>query len=128
MEFFSKMLQAVLEIALPMLAASAVGWMIGKCIEIFKKVRDKNPELYEILVVISRKAVEAAEQIFGGGKGEEKKEYAKKVITKYLAAKGIELDLDIIEAYIESAVKELKWNGKELPPKPEGSNEVSSTL
>lgn len=116
MEIVNKILQAVLEIALPILVASGAGWMIGKCIEIFKKVRDKNPELYEILVVISRKAVEAAEQIFGGGKGKEKKEYAKAVITKYLAAKGIHLDLDIIEAYIESAVKELKDHGGEIPP------------
>ena len=120
MELFNKMLQAVLEVALPMLVASAAGWMIGKCIEIFKKVRDKNPELYEILVVISKKAVEAAEQIFGGGRGQEKKEYAKMVIKKYLSAKGIILDLDVIEAYIEAAVKELKLNGEELPPKVEG--------
>ena len=69
------------------------------------------------MVVISKKAVEAAEQIFGGGKGKEKKEYAKKVIIKYLAAKGIILDLDIIEAYIEAAVKEMKANGEELLPK-----------
>jgi len=120
MELFNKMLQAVLEVALPMLVASAAGLMIGKCIEIFKKVRDKNPELYEILVVISKKAVEAAEQIFGGGRGQEKKEYAKMVIKKYLSAKGIILDLDVIEAYIEAAVKELKLNGEELPPKVEG--------
>ena len=127
MELFSKMLQSVLEIALPMLVASAAGWMIGKCIEIFKKVKDKNPELYEILVVISRKAVEAAEQIFGGGKGAEKKEYAKNIINKYLAAKGIVLDIDIIEAYIESAVKELKWHGEELPEHTE-ETDVPSTL
>jgi len=119
MEIFSKMLQAVLEVALPMLIASAAGWMIGKCIEIFKKVKDKNPELYEILVVVSRKAVEAAEQIFGGGKGKEKKEYAKAIITKYLSAKGITLDIDVIEAYIEAAVKELKWNGGELSERTE---------
>ena len=120
MEFFSKMLQAVLEIALPMLVASATGWMIGKCIEIFKKVRDKNPELYEILVVVSHKAVEAAEQIFGGGKGNEKLEYAMDIVQKYLAAKGIVLDLKVIRAYIEAAVKELKNTGMELPPKAEG--------
>lgn len=119
MELFSKVLQAILEVALPILVASGATWMVGKCIEIFKKIRDKNPELYEILVVISRKAVEAAEQIFGGGKGAEKLEYAKKIIVKYLAAKGIQLDLDIIEAYIESAVKELKTHGLELPVRDE---------
>ena len=118
MEIFNKMLQAVLEIALPMLAASVVGWMIGKCIEIFKKVRDKNPELYEILVVVSNKAVEAAEQIFGGGKGEEKLQYAQNIVTKYLAAKGIVLDLEIIRAYIEAAVKELNTDGLKPPENP----------
>ena len=127
MVIISKILQAVLEIALPILVASAAGWTIGKCIEIFKKVKDKNPELYEILVVVSRKAVEAAEQIFGGGKGKEKLEYAKKVITKYLAAKGIVLDLDIIIAYIESAVKEMNDNGGKMPEK-DPKNDVSSAI
>lgn len=117
MEIFNKILQIVLETALPILVASGAGWMIGKCIEIFKKVRDKNPELYEILTVISKKAVEAAEQIFGGEKGKEKKKYALDIVEKYLAAKGISLDLDIISAYVEAAVKDLKAEGLELPPK-----------
>lgn len=119
MEIVNKILQVLLEAALPILVAAGAGWMVGKCIEIFKKLRDKNPELYEILVVISAKAVEAAEQIFGGGKGEKKKEYALKIVEKYLAAKGIKLDLEIISAYIESAVKELKFEKLELPPKTE---------
>ena len=117
MELFSKMLQAVLEVALPMLAASATGWLIGKCIEIFKKLRDKNPELYEILTVVSHKAVEAAEQIFGSGKGEEKLQYAMDIVEKYLKAKGITLDLKVIRAYIEAAVKEMKDNTVILPVK-----------
>lgn len=116
MELLSKILQILLETALPILISAGAGWMIGKCIEIFKKVKDKNPELYEILNVVSRKAVEAAEQIFGGEKGEEKKKYAINVIEKYLAAKGITLDVDVIVMYIESAVKDLKNNGGELPP------------
>ena len=116
MELVSKILQIILETALPILVTAGAGWMIGKCIEIFKKVRDKNPELYEIMNVVSRKAVEAAEQLFGGGRGEEKKRYAIQVIEKYLAAKGIRLNIDVIVMYIESAVKELKEQGKELPP------------
>lgn len=116
-ELVNKLLQVVLETALPILVASGAGWMIGKCIEIFKKVRDKNPELYEILVVISKKAVEAAEQIFGGKRGKEKKEYAKNIIKQYLEAKGITLNMDIIEAYIESAVKEMNMYGMIQEPK-----------
>ena len=116
MELLSKILQIILQTALPILVTSGAGWMIGKCIEIFKKVKDKNPELYEIMTVVSRKAVEAAEQIFGGDKGQQKKEYAINVIEKYLMAKGIVLDVDVIVMYIESAVKELKDNGGEVEP------------
>ena len=116
MELFNKILQIILQTALPLLIASGAGWMIGKCVEMFKHVKEKNPDLYETLVVVSRKAVEAAEQIFGGEKGKEKKAYAKSVIQKFLASKGVNLDLDIIEMYIESAVRELKDSGMELPP------------
>lgn len=122
MDLFSQILQIILQTALPLLVASGAGWMIGKCIEVFKKVKDKNPDLYETLVVISRKAVEAAEQIFGGEKGKIKKEYAVSVIEKFLDAKGIHLDVDVIVMYIESAVKELKDSGKELPPYEEEVN------
>ena len=120
MELLSKILQIILETALPILVTAGAGWMVGKCIEIFKKVRDKNPELYEILNVVSRKAVEAAEQLFGGGAGKEKKQYAIQVIEKYLAAKGITLNVDVIVMYIESAVKELKEQGRELHKTAEG--------
>ena len=113
-DILSKSLQIVLEIALPLLVASAAGWVFGKFIEIMKKIRDKNPELYEILSVVSAKAVEAAEQIFGGKEGEKKKKYAIDVITKYLKAKGITLDVEIISAYIEAAVKEMN-SGYKLP-------------
>ncbi len=123
MELFSKILQIVLQTALPILVTSGAGWMIGKCIEVFRKVKSKNPDLYETLVIISRKAVEAAEQIFGGEKGKQKKEYAIKVIEKFLAANGVTLDVDVIVMYIEAAVKDMKENGHELPPKEEGAAE-----
>ena len=116
MELFSKILQIILQTALPILVTSGAGWMIGKCIELFKKLKDKNPELYEILNVVSKKAVEAAEQVFGGEQGQKKKEYAIKMIEKYLLAKGIVLDVDVIVMYIEAAVKDMKKEGGELPP------------
>lgn len=48
-------------------------------------------------------AVQAAEQIFGSGKGAEKKEYVK----QYLAKKNIKLDENALDASIESAVLEM---------------------
>lgn len=107
MELFSKVLQAVLETALPILASALAAWAVGKAIEIFKKIRDKNPELYEILKAVCERAVTAAEQVYGSGKGKEKKEYALSVAGEYLKAKGIDLDLNIIAAYVEAAVKDM---------------------
>ena len=111
MELFSKILQAVLQAALPILAAALATWATGKAIEIFKKLRDKNPELYEIMKVVCREAVTAAEQVYGGGEGQQKLKYAINFVEKYLAAKGIKLDIDIILGYIEAAVKDMNDYG-----------------
>ena len=111
MEILSKILQAVLEAALPILAAALASWATGKAIEIFKKLRDKNPELYEILKVVCREAVTAAEQVYGGDHGQEKLKYAINFVEKYLNAKGIKLDIDIILGYIEAAVKDMNDYG-----------------
>lgn len=107
MELLSKVLQAILEAALPILAAALAAWAVGKAREVFRKLKDKNPELYEILKAVSERAVSAAEQVYGSGHGKEKKEYALKIAENYLRAKGIKLDLTVIEAYIEAAVMDL---------------------
>ena len=106
-EVLSNVLQAVLEAALPILVGAAAAWVIGKVVELVRKLKDTNPELYEILKVIAERAVSAAEQIWGDQHGEEKKAYALNVVEKYLAAKGITLDLDIIDGYIEAAVGDM---------------------
>ena len=49
MELLSKVLQAILEATLPILAAALAAWAVGKAREVFRKLKDKNPELYEIL-------------------------------------------------------------------------------
>lgn len=48
-------------------------------------------------------AVQAAEQIFGAGKGERKKEYALDV----LEAQGVKADGETLDVLIEAAVREL---------------------
>lgn len=111
MELFSKILQAVLQAALPILAVALASWVTGKAIEVFKKLRDKNPELYEIMKVVCREAVTAAEQVYGGGEGQQKLKYAINFVEKYLSAKGITLDIDIILGYIEAAVKDMNDYG-----------------
>lgn len=104
MNLISKILQAVLEAALPVLAASLAAWLLAKTAEIFRKLKEKNPDVYASLYNIANVAVHSAEQLIGSKKGREKKEYAKNIIEKYLDSRGIHLDLDLIEAAIESAV------------------------
>lgn len=124
MELLSKIVQAVMEATLPILVSALVAWLISKTCEIGKKLRDSNPELGEILTNIARAAVNAAEQsIIGTGKGKEKKEYAKNVIKKYLAAKGLTVDLDIIDAMIESQVREMNFFAPYLNADGEKSND-----
>lgn len=58
----------------------------------------------EILGKIVKTGVYAAEQLFGGGTGAQKKEW----VLKYLSDQGYNVDLESINAQIEAVVKELK--------------------
>ena len=85
MQLLSKVLQAVLEVALPILVSAAATWMVGKAREVFQKLKEEKPETYIILSEIVSRAVDAAEQIYKGkGRGEEKKRYVLNLIDKYL--------------------------------------------
>lgn len=108
MDLLNKLLQAILEVALPILVSAAAVWLVGKAREVFRKLKEVNPEAYQILAAVARRAVLAAEQVYvGEGRGKEKKEYALKVINAYLKSKKINLDLEIIYAYIEAEVKRM---------------------
>lgn len=109
MELVNRLLQTLLEVALPILVTAAATWMIGKVVEIFKQIAQKNPDVAAYLMEICNTAVRAAEQIFGGEKGKEKKAYAIKVVQIYLARVGIKLDLETIDAAVEAAVLEMNW-------------------
>ena len=109
MELVSKLLQTLLEVALPILVSALATWMIGKVVELFKKISQKNPDVAAYLMEICNTAVRAAEQIFGGEKGHKKKQYAIKVVEAYLLQVGIRLDLETIDAAIEAAVLEMNW-------------------
>lgn len=69
-------------------------------------IRSKtNAEQQAVILSLVRVAVAAAEQIFNGpGRGSEKKSY----VTNWLAARGITLNTDELDAMIESEVYRLK--------------------
>lgn len=65
-----------------------------------------SAEKLEKLVKWVKIAVEAAEQLYGSGKGQQKKEY----VVSFLLSKGIVFDTNEVEAIIESAVLQLpEW-------------------
>lgn len=67
----------------------------------------------ERLVKLVKIAVEAAEQLYGSGTGQQKKEY----VVSFLLAKGIVFDANEVEAIIESAVLQLpEWLKTQLTP------------
>ena len=70
------------------------------------KTKVSSEQLGTIYTIV-KIAVEAAEQIYGAGMGETKKQY----VVEYLASKGLYVDMDMVtselNAMIESAVFEL---------------------
>lgn len=65
-----------------------------------------SAEKLENLVKWVKIAVEAAEQLYGSGKGQQKKEY----VVSFLLSKGIVFDANEVEAIIESSVLQLpEW-------------------
>ena len=86
------------------------GAIITRFLVPYLKVRFSAEELNTIFALV-KMAVDAAEQIFGAGKGKEKKQF----VIEYFKSKGYTLDTNIISdelnAMIEAAV--YKLNSKE---------------
>lgn len=104
-----------LRVIIPVCVALVLKWAI----ELYHRIKAEQPEWVPVLEYAAEVAVLAAEQIFGSGKGAEKKAYAIQVIQDILAEKGIPLNISVIEDAIEAEV--YKWLHHE-DEKPETSN------
>lgn len=100
-EAISPALQTLLEAVLTLLAAQASAWM-------YKQYQHQRAQLdtqqQYFLDFIVGQAVRAAEQLYKEKKGAEKKAYVFGIVEKELAARGIKLDIDVLDAKIEAAV------------------------
>lgn len=105
-EILSAVLQAVLLVSLPPLAVGAYKWLSAKAQEILVDLKAWQPELVDFVQHAASFAVSAAEQAGAAKLIEDKKNYAIEVAVAYLAAKGVNVDLALIEAAIEKAVRE----------------------
>lgn len=103
----------VLRVIIPVCVALVLKWAI----ELYHRIKAEQPEWVPVLEYAAEVAVLAAEQIFGSGKGAEKKAYAIQVIQDILAEKGVPLNISVIEDAIEAEV--YKWLHHEDEPKPE---------
>jgi hypothetical protein len=110
MELTSTIVKAVVEVlltvALPFLLARLFQWLAQE----LKVVRSKlSIEQLALLSAIASMAVTAAQQSGLAGLieniGTVKKQYAIQIVQSYLDSKGIDMDVSVIEAAIEAAVK-----------------------
>ena len=103
-ELLSQVLMAVLTICLPPLVTIAVKWLNAKTNEIKQQIEQNNPGWGYALEEAAALAVSAAEQSKLAGLIADKKAYAIDIIEKWLEARKIHIDLDLIEAAIEAEV------------------------
>ena len=72
-------------------------------------------EQWNTLMVYTTAGVQAAEIIFGAGRGKEKLEWVTRYIEEECAARKIKVDMQSIHVAIENAWKNLDLNRKEQP-------------
>lgn len=99
-QVIGEILTQILRIILPLSIALVIKWAA----ELYHKLRTEQPQWIPVLDYAARTAVFAAEQIYGAGRGSEKKRYAIEAVQNYLAEKGIKLNVDVINDAIEAEV------------------------
>lgn len=109
-----QIITAVLKIIVPVIVALIFKWAT----EIWLKIKGESPDLADVLSYAVELAVEAAEQILGAGKGEEKKQYAIKAVENFLKEYGLVVDVEVIADAIEHEVYGMNF-AKRLPQKEE---------
>lgn len=110
MQFISELLKNVLLAILVPLASAGAAWVVAKLKEQLANVSQQQLDILEQVAII---AVTAAEQAYKDADGPAKKGYALGLVEAQLAKYGLKIDLDEIEAAIESAVyQQFNWKPK----------------
>lgn len=110
-DFWYKLIENLLIAFLPVLASLAVGALYAWARKTWAQFKEHSPDIAYILEEAASMAVMAAEQAGAAGYITEKKEYALGIAQAFLNAKGIKIDLALLDAAIEAAVyKELNSN------------------
>lgn len=111
MNLLSQVLQAVLTAVIPVVVVWFIYQIRDLTKKLYERIEDENPSIAYLLRTFAADAVRAAEQIYGGGKGEQKFDYALKSIEGLLALYGLKIDSSVIGTAIETAVyNEFHWD------------------
>lgn len=105
-EFWGVFLQNILMAFAPVLASLLAAVLVAQAKMLWARAKQYNPDVTDALEWAARMAVKAAEQAGAADLIADKKAYALDVAEKWLAAKGLTIDLDLLDAAIEAAVFE----------------------
>jgi hypothetical protein len=107
MPILSKVLEAVLIAVLPPLAVALVGLVVSLVRKWWIEAKLYAPKITDLIEDAARLAVRAAEQAGAAQLIEDKKQYAIEIAEKWLEARGLTVDIDLLDAAIEAAVLQL---------------------
>jgi len=118
LDFASVFLQKFLEIVLPVLATALAGLAIAWITKVISELKSKlTLQQQDLIDMIVQTAVFAAEQAGLSGFITDKKEYALTIAEKWMAEKGLSIDMHVLDALIEAAVyAELNRDKVVTPP------------
>jgi biotin operon repressor len=114
MEFLSAFLQNVLMSVGVAAFVSLIGVAVALAKKLWAEAKATNPDLFAEVERIAIMVVDAAEQAGISTIIEDKKQYALELAEQFLALQGIKVDLDLVAAAIEAAVKAMKDDGLEM--------------
>jgi hypothetical protein len=111
--FLSAFLQNVLMSVGVAAAVSLIGVAVAWAKKLWAEAKAAQPDLFAEIERVALMVVDAAEQAGINIIIEDKKKWALDLAEKFLAAQGIVVDLDLVAAAIEAAVKNMKDSGLE---------------
>jgi hypothetical protein len=103
-EFLLVFVEKVLLYFAPILASLATAWLLAKVRQAWVEFKEVHTGESWVVEQIATIAVKAAEQIDLAGDLDSKKDYAVAVAMEWLKARGLKIDLSVIDAAIEAAV------------------------
>ena len=93
----------LLRVLIPVLVALVAKWAI----QLYKEIKQNQPDFAQVLQTAVNIAVMSAEQMLQTEDGQKKKQYAIASVQDYLAQKGMIIDVSVIEDAIEATVYSL---------------------